>query len=56
MCKINNEQYDGVIGIDGYLVELRITTYKIWNKPSAELLRTWQENRQIRTSSENTFV
>ena len=39
MCKIHDEQYDDVIDIDECTVELRTTTYKNWNKQSAELLR-----------------
>ena len=39
MCKINNEQYNDVIDVDECTVELRITTYKNWNKPSSDLLR-----------------
>ena len=39
MCKINNEQYDDVIDIDEYTVELRTTTCNNWNKPSSDLLR-----------------
>ena len=39
MAKINNEDYDDVIDIDEFTVELRTTTYKNWNKPAAGLLR-----------------
>ena len=39
MCEIHKEKYDDVIDIDECTVELKTTTYKNWNKQSAELFR-----------------
>ena len=38
-CKIYNETYDDVLVIDETTVEIRLASYKNWNKTSTGLLR-----------------